>query len=181
MGPVGTAAATKLALNQLIAALTAGFALSLGFVQRQGVDEDKFMELLRDSALYAPTFDKKLNRMQEGNFADPNFPLKHLLKDINLFLSEAKAEGLEASSLAGVRQVVEKAKDAGLADEDYSSLYLGITQTFGWISTWFPLRFNPTTRISFWLTISGGLTLMAKFATVIVVDLYLNLQSIYQL
>ena len=129
MGPVGTAAATKLALNQLIAALTAGFALSLGFVQRQGVDVDKFMELLRDSALYAPTFDKKLNRMQDSNFADPNFPLKHLLKDINLFLSEAKAEGLEASSLAGVRQVVEKAKDAGLADEDYSSLYLGINQT----------------------------------------------------
>jgi len=131
MGPVGTAAATKLALNQLIAALTAGFALSLGFVRRQGVDVDKFMELLRDSALYAPTFDKKLNRMQEGNFADPNFPLKHLLKDINLFLSEAKAEGLDASSLAGVRQVVEKAKDAGLADEDYSSLYSGINQTFG--------------------------------------------------
>ncbi|MEQ9622562.1 NAD(P)-dependent oxidoreductase [Coleofasciculus chthonoplastes] len=131
MGPVGTAAATKLALNQLIAALTAGFALSLGFVQRQGVDVDKFMELLRDSALYAPTFDKKLNRMQDSNFADPNFPLKHLLKDINLFLSEAKAEGLEASSLAGVRQVVENAQNAGLADEDYSSLYLGITQTLG--------------------------------------------------
>ncbi|MEQ9356832.1 MAG: NAD-binding protein [Coleofasciculus chthonoplastes F2-STO-03] len=69
--------------------------------------------------------------MQDSNFADPNFPLKHLLKDINLFLSEAKAEGLEASSFAGVRQVVENAQNAGLADEDYSSLYLGITQTLG--------------------------------------------------
>lgn len=86
---------------------------------------------LSDSCQDAPTFDKKLNRMQDSNFADPNFPLKHLLKDINLFLSEAKAEGLEASSLAGVRQVVENAQNAGLADEDYSSLYLGITQTLG--------------------------------------------------
>lgn len=123
IGPVGTAAAMKLALNQLIASLTTAFALSLGFLQRQDVDIDKFMTILRQSALYAPTFDKKLNRMCDRNFADPNFPSKHLLKDVNLFLQQAQELGLTLSSLEGVHQIIQKAVDLGMDEEDYSALY----------------------------------------------------------
>ncbi|MGF1482444.1 MAG: NAD(P)-dependent oxidoreductase [Cyanophyceae cyanobacterium] len=126
IGPVGTAAATKLALNQLIAALTGAFALSFGFVQRQGVDVEKFMQILRQSALYAPTFDKKLQRMSDRNFTNPNFPTKHLLKDIDLFLTEAQQNGLAVSSLEGVRHVVQQAVESGWADSDYSSLYCAV-------------------------------------------------------
>lgn len=126
IGAVGTAAATKLALNQLIAALTNAFALSLSFVQRQGVDVEKFMRILRESALYAPTFDKKLQRILERNFADPNFPTKHLLKDTNLFIKEAQSQGLKVNSLAGTRSLLEIALEQGLADQDYSSLYKAI-------------------------------------------------------
>ncbi len=127
IGEVGAAAALKLALNQLIASLTSAFALSLGFVQNQGVDVEQFMEILRESALYAPTFDKKVKRMCENNYANPNFPSKHLLKDINLFLNQAKTNGLNITSLEGVSQVVVQAIEMGFADDDYSSLYSAIT------------------------------------------------------
>ncbi|MDX2216554.1 MAG: NAD(P)-dependent oxidoreductase [Oculatellaceae cyanobacterium bins.114] len=126
IGEVGSAAALKLALNQLISSLTAAFALSLGFVQQQGVDVETFMQILRQSALYAPTFDKKLQRMVEGNYANPNFPTKHLLKDTRLFLEEAIAAHLRVDSLAGVRQILESACDAGLAESDYSALFAAI-------------------------------------------------------
>lgn len=126
LGAVGAASATKLALNQLIASLTTAFALSLGFVQRQGVDVEQFMAILRQSALYAPTFDKKLPQMLERNFNNPNFPTKHLLKDTNLFLTEAESVGLNVSSLEGVRKVLEMAQQLGLADADYSSLFAAI-------------------------------------------------------
>jgi 3-hydroxyisobutyrate dehydrogenase len=126
MGDVGSAAATKLALNQLIASLTSAFALSLGFVQRQGVEVEQFMQILRQSALYAPTFDKKLQQMLDGNYANPNFPSKHLLKDTNLFLSEAQAVGLNTSSLEGIRKVLETTQQLGLSDADYSSLFAAI-------------------------------------------------------
>ena len=89
VGEVGTAAAMKLALNQLIAGLTSTFALSLGFVRLSGLKVEQFMDVVRQSALYAPTFEKKLARMCEGNYANPNFPTKHLLKDTNLFLNQA--------------------------------------------------------------------------------------------
>ncbi|MGQ4645879.1 NAD(P)-binding domain-containing protein [Lyngbya aestuarii] len=126
IGEVGSASALKLALNQLIASLTSAFALSLGFIQRQGVDVEKFMGILRESALYAPTFDKKLKRMVDYNFDNPNFPSKHLLKDTDLFLKEAQLVEQNVSSLEGVRKVIDMALQLGLADQDYSALFAAI-------------------------------------------------------
>jgi 3-hydroxyisobutyrate dehydrogenase len=128
IGDVGTAAALKLALNQMIAALTTGFALSLKFVQQQGVPVDPFMEILRQSALYAPTFDKKLQRMVEGNYTNPNFPTQHLLKDVRLFLTEAATvqSNLQLDSLEGICRILEIACDRGLATADYSGLIEGL-------------------------------------------------------
>ncbi|MGC9525742.1 MAG: NAD(P)-dependent oxidoreductase [Limnospira sp.] len=130
IGEVGSAAAVKLALNQLIASLTAAFGLSLSFIQRQGADVETFMKILRESALYAPTFDKKLQRMIDGNYGDPNFPTKHLLKDTKLFQNEAIASRLNAESLQGVRLVIERAiGELDLADVDYSSLVEAIRKS----------------------------------------------------
>lgn len=123
IGSVGAAAALKLALNQLIGSLTTAFALSLGFVQRQGGEVETFMDILRDSALYAPTFDKKLQRMLEHNYADPNFPTKHLLKDMQLFLQEASASGMQVDSLVGVQKILEMSCASDLAEADYSALF----------------------------------------------------------
>lgn len=126
IGSVGAAAAVKLALNQLIGSLTAAFALSLGFVQHQGIDVDLFMQILRDSTLYAPTFDKKLQRMLERDYSNPNFPTKHLIKDTDLFISEAKSVGLNVSSIEGVRKILEMAMNSDFSEEDYSSLFSAI-------------------------------------------------------
>lgn len=129
VGEVGKAAAMKLALNQLIAGLTSTFALSLGFAQKQGVNIEQFMSVVRQSALYAPTFDKKLERMCDRNFANPNFPTKHLLKDTNLFLSQAAELDLNTCSLEGIKQTIEQAIALGLADLDYSAIYSAINQS----------------------------------------------------
>lgn len=123
IGPVGQAAGTKLALNQLIASLTGAFSLSLGYLLRTGVDHEPFMAILRDSALYAPTFDKKLPLMLERNFTPANFFTQHLLKDVDLFLGEAKRAGLNTADLDGLREVIADALERGMRDHDYSSLY----------------------------------------------------------
>jgi 3-hydroxyisobutyrate dehydrogenase len=127
IGPVGTASALKLALNQLIGSLTSAFALSLKFVQQQGLEPEIFMEILRSSALYAPTFDKKLPRMVSDHYDNPNFPTKHLLKDVNLFLQEAEGMSLHSEALKGVRQILERACAMGLAESDYSALCASIS------------------------------------------------------
>jgi 3-hydroxyisobutyrate dehydrogenase len=120
---VGTAAALKLALNQLIASLTTAFGMSLAFLAAQGVDREKFMTILRQSALYAPTFDKKLGRMSDRNYDNPNFPTKHLLKDVDLFLQQAEGINLDTMPLQAVRQILAKTLDLGLGEQDYAALY----------------------------------------------------------
>jgi len=126
VGTVGKAAAMKLALNQLIASLTAAFSLSLGLVKKEGVEVEKFMQILRKSALYAPTFDKKISRMEKRNFENPNFPTKHLLKDTNLFLQSAEAIGLDIIGLEGTRNLIKKAIERGFSEADYSAIYAAI-------------------------------------------------------
>ncbi len=126
IGPVGSGAAMKLAMNQLIGSLTTAFALSLALVQREQIPVETFMEIVRNSALYAPTFDKKLSRMCDRNFSNPNFPTKHLLKDMRLFAQAAESAGLEPALADTVATVVQQAIAQGLADADYSALYAAV-------------------------------------------------------
>ncbi len=126
VGEVGAAATQKLALNHLIAGLTATFSLSLALIRQAQLPVEPFMEVVRDSALYAPTFDKKLPRMLERDFSQPNFPTQHLLKDVRLMEQVAKAAGLETVGVHALVEIVEKTLDQGLQDLDYSALYNAI-------------------------------------------------------
>jgi 3-hydroxyisobutyrate dehydrogenase len=128
IGRIGQGATIKLAMNQLIAGLTSSFALSLSLVEKEEIEIEKFMKIVRDSALYAPTFDKKLDRMLQRDFSNPNFPTKHLAKDTRLFLSVAKRLGLETCALEGIAQLLDKTLEQGLADTDYSAIYAGIVK-----------------------------------------------------
>jgi 3-hydroxyisobutyrate dehydrogenase len=123
IGPVGKASALKLALNHLIAAEISAFALSLGLVQRSGVSVEAFMAILRESALYAPTFDKKLPRLLKRDYHYPNFSTRHLLKDVRLVCQEAAAQGLTTDALEGLPVILERAIEHGLGDLDYSALF----------------------------------------------------------
>ncbi len=127
IGTVGQAAALKLALNQLIASETAAFAMSLALIQAHDVAVDDFMHILRGSALYAPTFDKKLDRMLQGDFTHPNFPLHHLIKDTRLFIASAAAQGMNVSVLQALLTRLQQVADDGHGDEDYSALQLGFS------------------------------------------------------
>jgi 3-hydroxyisobutyrate dehydrogenase len=126
VGPVGHAAALKLAMNQLIASLSAAFSLSLGMVRRKGIEADLFLDILRKSAFHAPTFDRKLPQMLSRDFSNANFPAALLLKDLDLARAEADGLGLDTSALDGVRAVVKETVEDGKGRDDYSALYATI-------------------------------------------------------
>jgi len=123
IGPVGSAAAFKLALNQLIVMQACAFSLSLGIIQKKNIDVGLFMEAVRNSAVYAPMFDKKLDNWLQGNYDDPNFSVDHLLKDINLIRSEAESLNLETEVIKAAQRLYEKAVEQGIGQKDYSSIY----------------------------------------------------------
>ena len=123
IGNVGDASAMKLALNQLIVSQTVAFSMSLGYLREKQLDVNLFMKILRNSALYAPTFDKKLENMMERNFNNPNFPVKHLLKDLDLILGEFGQENINTNSLKGIRKIFIDSIELGNAEMDYSAIY----------------------------------------------------------
>lgn len=126
IGDLGAAATLKLAFNQLIASLNAGFSASLGLVRRAGLDVEQFMGILRRSAFHAPTFDAKLPRMLSRDFDDPNFPVRLLRKDLDLFVAEAARRGLATAGVDGIRALLGVAMAQGLGDADYAAIYAAI-------------------------------------------------------
>lgn len=123
MGEVGKGAAAKLACNQLIASLVTSFAMSLGYIQNEKIDVDAFMNVIRQSSYFAPAFDRKLNNMISRDFSNTNFPLKHLLKDINLALKEFFNNGINTIPLEGVKNIFLEAMRRNYSEQDYSALY----------------------------------------------------------
>lgn len=128
MGAVGTAAASKLALNQLIGALTVGFSTSLAMVQKNDVDLDKWMGILRESALYAPTYDKKLDKYLSRSYGVANFPLVHLRKDVRLFAEEATKAACDTTFLRSMEGLCEEAVARGFGYADYSAVYEAVVE-----------------------------------------------------
>jgi 3-hydroxyisobutyrate dehydrogenase-like beta-hydroxyacid dehydrogenase len=126
VGPPGHAAALKLALNQLIATMTTAYAVGLGMVRRSGVDLAHWVDIVRSSALYAPTFDKKLPRMVGRDFTPTNFPVRLLLKDLRLVVDQVDRVGLFAPFLPGLVEIVERTIDAGFGESDYSALAVAV-------------------------------------------------------
>jgi 3-hydroxyisobutyrate dehydrogenase len=126
VGEVGQGAALKLAMNQLIGGLTTAFASSLKLVQAEGLDSNDFMDLLRASALYAPTFDKKLNKMLDQDYVKANFPLKHLAKDMALFSDAAQAHELNTDVTQAILRLLQTGLKMGHGNDDYSALAEGI-------------------------------------------------------
>jgi 3-hydroxyisobutyrate dehydrogenase len=131
IGPLGKGAAVKLAMNQLIAGLTATFSLSLGLVRAEGIDPQEFMGLLRSSALYAPTFDKKLDKYLSRSYGQANFPLKHLLKDVRLFRQVAERLGMDTAVVTTIEAACMRGVGQGYGDQDYSALYEALTSLRG--------------------------------------------------
>jgi 3-hydroxyisobutyrate dehydrogenase len=87
------------------------------------VEVEPFMALLRNSALYAPTFDKKLQRELSGDYANPNFPTAHLRKDLDLFIRAAQQAGLNSEGLSGLAALLQRSSAAGLDGLDYCALH----------------------------------------------------------
>lgn len=126
VGPIGSACLLKLALNQLLASLTAAFATSLILVRNANLDVALFMEILRKSSLYAPAFDKKLGKMISGDYGEASSHLENLLKDIELFVSAAEKHGVRTTLPRATAELARRALSLGQTKLDYSALALSV-------------------------------------------------------
>lgn len=126
IGEVGKASAMKLALNLLIASHAVSFSSSLGIIRKNGIDVDIFSDILKESSLYAPMYDKKLSKWLSGDYENPNFPVRHLLKDVLLISQELTEKNISAKTMNVLNKLLLESIDKGFGDEDYSAIYKAI-------------------------------------------------------
>ncbi|NOZ53682.1 MAG: NAD(P)-dependent oxidoreductase [Gammaproteobacteria bacterium] len=123
VGEVGQAVALKLALLQLTSSLTAAFSASIGLITEQGLNIDVLMNHLRDTTLYAALFDQKLPRLLTRDYQAPNFPGRHLQRELMLFLEQAEQSGLNVHSVESMTDLLSLSTAKGLQDMDFTALH----------------------------------------------------------
>ena len=83
VGGIGDASVLKIATNMLTATTVQTLAEALALVRSAGVDGAMLVQALENNASRSGTSDLKLPTMLAQNF-EPNFSLKHMLKDVRL-------------------------------------------------------------------------------------------------
>jgi 3-hydroxyisobutyrate dehydrogenase/2-hydroxy-3-oxopropionate reductase len=107
MGPLGTGATIKLALNTIIFGLNQSVAESLVLAEKAGVDRARAYEVFAASAVGAPFVQYKRNAFVEPDAHPPAFSLELAAKDLRLILGLAHQVGAEMpQSKVNLEQVI---------------------------------------------------------------------------
>ena len=120
MGDVSKGQAAKLAMNLQIALIYEGFAEGLVLASKLGVDLQALVELIKASMVRSGVVEYKAPFVLRRDFS-PNFPLKHMFKDIRLMLDAARETRVKLPGLETVEEIYELATEEGNAELDYAA------------------------------------------------------------
>ncbi|MFH2051906.1 MAG: NAD(P)-dependent oxidoreductase [bacterium] len=121
LGEVGQGARMKLVVNMVMGGMMTAFGEGLALADRSGLDSGVLLEVLGAGALANPMFAGKGPAICADRFA-PAFPLKHMQKDLRLALALGDELGLGLPTAAAANAAFIRARDAGLADLDFSAV-----------------------------------------------------------
>ncbi len=121
LGPTGSGALIKLINNFVCGVEAASFAEAMALVNASGLDREKSISVLGNSALASPLIKRMLTSMGTNDFT-PNFPLKLMTKDIAYAMKEAGRVGVPLQTAIPALQLFKNAVEKGLGDQDFSAV-----------------------------------------------------------
>lgn len=121
LGPHGTAQTVKLALNLLFALEVEALAEALALVRAAGLPAERLLEPLAASMGQSPLLEVKAPWMAKGEFP-PSFPLRLMLKDLNLAMELATQYGVALPVAAVGREVYRAVASAFVQEVDYAAV-----------------------------------------------------------
>ena len=121
VGPVGSGALVKLAVNALMGVGVAAAAELLAALQASGVDPSTAAEVIGATPAAAPVVATAMRLMAEGQH-DPLFPVTLLDKDLGYALGMARDAGTDAPLVKAARTVTQQAKSAGLGEQNMTAV-----------------------------------------------------------
>lgn len=126
LGPAGSGALIKLINNFVCGVEAAAFAEAIALVDRSGLNREKSIAVLENSALASPLIKRIVSSMKTNDYT-PNFPLKLMTKDLGYAIFEADRAGTSLKTAAPALEVFQHATVEGLGDLDFSA----VVKSFG--------------------------------------------------
>ena len=122
LGPNGSGAVMKLVVNALLGIGMQAIAEAVAFGEKSGLDRNRLLSVLSETAVVAPAHVGKLERAMKRDYS-PQFPLRLMNKDFGLILSLAAAVGAEMPATRAAFEVNAAQSAQGL-EQDFSAVIL---------------------------------------------------------
>jgi 3-hydroxyisobutyrate dehydrogenase-like beta-hydroxyacid dehydrogenase len=122
LGPLGSGATVKLAVNSLLLGLDVALAEALVLAERSGVERAAAYEVFASGAAGAPFVQYKRQAFLEPERTPVAFALDLAAKDLRLVAALADRAGVRLDQLSANRDVVQRAIDAGLGADDLAAI-----------------------------------------------------------
>lgn len=122
LGPVGTGATMKLAVNSIVHALNVAVSEALVLAERAGVDREAAYDVIENSAAAAPFVHYKRSAFLDPDGTPVAFALDLVAKDLELAAALAAEVGSHVPQLATNREVVGDAIANGRGAADLSAI-----------------------------------------------------------
>jgi 3-hydroxyisobutyrate dehydrogenase-like beta-hydroxyacid dehydrogenase len=120
VGPSGTGAAMKLALNAVIALTNEAVGEALALAEATGIDRAVAYDVLASSAVASPFVQYKRDAYLDPEGAPVAFSVTLMQKDLALALALARDHAVPLPALAAAGEVLSLARRQGLGDADLS-------------------------------------------------------------
>ena len=122
LGPNGSGATMKLVVNSLLGIGMQAIAEALVLGEKAGLDRNRLLDVLSQTAVVAPAHVGKLERAMKSDYS-PQFPLRLMNKDFGLILNLAAAVGAHMPAARAAYEVNEMQSEQG-KEQDFSAVIL---------------------------------------------------------
>jgi len=122
VGPSGSGATMKLVVNTLLGIGMQAIAEAVALGEKAGLDRNRLLDVLSQTAVVAPAHVGKLQRAMDGDYS-PQFPLRLMNKDFGLILKLAAAVRAQVPATEAAFEVNARQLDQG-NEQDFSAVIL---------------------------------------------------------
>jgi len=127
LGDTGAGARMKLIVNMIMGSMMAAFGEGMALAGRNGLDLSTLLEVLDSGAMQNPMFRIKGPNVIKGQY-QPNFPLKHMQKDMRLALALGDSGALPLPVAGAANALFIRARGMDLGDEDFAAVCKAVAE-----------------------------------------------------
>ena len=120
-GEAGKGSGMKMVVNLLLGIMMEGLCEAINLGRRTGLSMESMLDTLLSGPLGCGLFSLKTGMLESGDYS-PQFPLKHMTKDIRFVLQTADNVGAAVPAVNAVFQVYRQAVGHQMGDLDFAAV-----------------------------------------------------------